>query len=151
MSGTVRLGPGTWLSLDGGAVEVVSLAGATVTVRDAAGRWQAIGTAVLLARAFPLDVPETAPPSAGLLAGLDVGQREAVSERAGHVREMLTGYRSDTSWPPSARHAGSSGAAPSSSSSTPGSRPQRSPAAPPGGSNFARMSGGGVAAPRLTA
>jgi len=95
VSGTVRLGPGTWLSLDGGAVEVVSLDGATVTVRDAAGSWQAIGTAVLLARATPLDVPETAPPSAGLLlAGLDASQQEEVSERAGHVREMLTGYRS---------------------------------------------------------
>jgi len=95
VSGTVRLGPGAWLSLDGAAVEVVSLDGATVTVRDAAGKWQAVGTAALLARAFPLDVPETAPPPAGLLlAGLDAGQREAVSERAGHVREMLTGYRS---------------------------------------------------------
>ena len=55
MSGTILLRPGSWLSLDGEAVEVVSLEGATVTVRDAAGAWQAMGTATLLARACPLD------------------------------------------------------------------------------------------------
>jgi transposase InsO family protein len=95
VSGTVLLRPGSWLSLDGGAVEVVSLDGATVTVRDADGKWQAVGTAALLARASSLDAPDEAPPPAGpLLAGLDGAGREALSERAGHVREMLTGYRS---------------------------------------------------------
>lgn len=95
MSGTVLLRPGSWLSLDGGVVEVVSLEGATVTVRDAAGTWQAVGTAALLARACPLDAPDELPPSAGvLLAGLDDREREALAGRAGHVREMLTGYRS---------------------------------------------------------
>jgi hypothetical protein len=71
MSGTVLLRPGSWLSLDGEAVEVVSLQGTTVTVRDAAGTWQAVGTATLLARACPLDAPDELLQSAGvLLAGL---------------------------------------------------------------------------------
>ena len=75
MSGTVLLRAGSWLSLDGEAVEVVSPEGAAVTVRDAAGTWQAVGTAALLARA-------------------------ALAERAGHVREMLTGYRSGSEQAP---------------------------------------------------
>jgi len=101
VSGTVLLRPGSWLSLDGEAVEVVSLDGATVTVRDADGNWQAVGTAALLARASSLDAPEEAPPPAGLLlAGLDSGEREALAERAGHVREMLTGYRSGSAQAP---------------------------------------------------
>ncbi|MGH3125981.1 MAG: helix-turn-helix domain-containing protein, partial [Streptosporangiaceae bacterium] len=91
----------SWLSLDGEAVEVVSIEGATVTVRDAAGTWQAVGTAALLARACPLDAPDELPPSAGvLLAGLDDSEREALAERAGHVREMLTGYRSGSEQAP---------------------------------------------------
>jgi transposase InsO family protein len=95
VSGTVSLRPGSWLSLDGGAVEVVSLDGATVTVRDKDGKWQAVGTAALIARSSSLDAPdEGMPPVGPLLAGLDSGERQALSERAGHVREMLTGYRS---------------------------------------------------------
>lgn len=51
MSGTVPLRPGSWLAVEGEAVEVIALDGATVTVRDAAGKWQALGTAAL----YPAD------------------------------------------------------------------------------------------------
>jgi transposase InsO family protein len=68
-----------------------------VTVRDAGQRWQALGMAGFLAVAVPLEVPEAGPLPAGpLLAGLAQDERDELAERAGHVREMLTGFRSGT-------------------------------------------------------
>jgi transposase InsO family protein len=91
------MGPGSWFSLDAEAVVIVALDGGRVTVRDAAGKWQALGIAAFLARAVPLDAAEGSPPPTGpLLAGLTSQERDAVTGRAGHVRELLTGYRSGT-------------------------------------------------------
>ena len=45
----------------------------------------------------PLEAPEGRPDPVGpLLAGLSGGEQSVVTERAGHVREVLTGYRSGT-------------------------------------------------------
>ncbi|HEY2579898.1 MAG TPA: helix-turn-helix domain-containing protein [Streptosporangiaceae bacterium] len=97
MTATVVVHPGSWFSLDGEAVEVVALDGAQVTVRDASQRWQALGMAGFLAAAVPLEVPEVSVLPAGpLLAGLADDERAGLAERAGHVREMLTGFRSGT-------------------------------------------------------
>jgi hypothetical protein len=69
----------------------------TSSLRDARDRWRTLGLAGFLARAVPLEAPQGRPTPAGpLLAGLSGSEQSAVTERAGHVREVLTGYRSGT-------------------------------------------------------
>lgn len=102
MSGSVAMRPGSRFSLGGEVVEVAGLQGAQVTVRDSGNRWRVMSMAAFLAVAAPLDAgPAPAFPPAGLLlAGLPEAESGALSERAGHVREVLTGYRSGTSESP---------------------------------------------------
>jgi transposase InsO family protein len=93
----LALTPGTRLIYDGDLVEVVELDGARVVVRNhrTAG-FVAVKLGMLVAGARPAD-PLPAAGGAPALAvawnGLTEAQRAAVSERAGHVREVLTGFR----------------------------------------------------------
>jgi hypothetical protein len=91
------LRPGTRLLRDGDVVEVVEFAGASVVVRNhRTGQFSTVRIGVLVAEARSVDGgPEEQVPSLAVaLDGLTEQQRAALSERAGHVREVLTGYRS---------------------------------------------------------
>ncbi len=97
MSQAVVVCPGSRFAFDGEVVEVTQFGGTRVTVRDARDRWRTLGLAGFLARAVPLEAPDGGPALVGpLLAGLSGSERSALAERAGHVREVLTGYRSGT-------------------------------------------------------
>ena len=97
MSRAVAVCPGSRFAFDGEVVEVTGFEGTRVTLRDARDRWRTLGLAGFLARAAPLEAPDARPAPAGpLLAGLSGSEQSAVTERAGHVREVLTGYRSGT-------------------------------------------------------
>jgi transposase InsO family protein len=97
VSGAVVIGPGSRFSFDGEVVEVTGFEGTRVTLRDGRGRWRTLGLAGFLAGAVPVEAPDARPAPVGpLLAGLSGGEQSVVTERAGHVREVLTGYRSGT-------------------------------------------------------
>jgi len=91
----VTLSPGTRLVYDGDLVEVVELGAAQVVVRiDRTASFVTVKLSRLVALAGPAD-PRPAAEDVLSLAwnGLTDAQRAAVRERAGHVREVLTGYR----------------------------------------------------------
>jgi putative transposase len=97
VSGAVVICAGSRFSFDGEVVEVTGFEGTRVTLRDGRDRWRTLGVAGFLARAVPVEAPQGRPAPAGpLLAGLSGGEQSVVTERAGHVREVLTGYRSGT-------------------------------------------------------
>jgi len=97
VSRAVVICPGSRFAFDGEVVEVTGFEGTRVTLRDARDRWRTLGLAGFLARAAPLEAPQGRPVPAGpLLAGLSGSEQSAVAGRAGHVREVLTGYRSGT-------------------------------------------------------
>jgi transposase InsO family protein len=97
VSGAVVIGPGSRFSFDGEVVEVTGFEGTRVTLRDGRDRWRTLGLAGFLAGAVPVEAPDARPAPVGpLLAGLSGGEQSVVTERAGHVREVLTGYRSGT-------------------------------------------------------
>jgi hypothetical protein len=101
---TGLLFPGARLLLDGEIVVVTELDGSRVTVRgETGGRYTAVGLGELVARARPAgdggDDPGYLPELAA--AGLTPDKLNRAAARAGHVREVLTGYRS--SHPGSAR------------------------------------------------
>ncbi len=97
MSGAVVICPGSRFAFDGEVVEVTGFEGTRVTLRDGRDRWRTLGLAGFLARAVPLEAPDARPAPVGpLLAGLSGSEQSVVTERAGHVREVLTGYRSGT-------------------------------------------------------
>ncbi len=102
----VRVGVGTRFVLDGEAAEVVEVAandhGVSVGLRIGAGRRMVIlGLRELLdsGRARPIadcgdtSADERGEPASIILAELSAVQRARVLERAGHIREVLTGYR----------------------------------------------------------
>jgi len=97
VSGAVVICPGSRFAFDGEVVEVTGFEGTRVTLRDGRDCWRTLGLAGFLARAVPLEAPGGRPAPAGpLLAGLSGSEQSVVTERAGHVREVLTGYRSGT-------------------------------------------------------
>ncbi len=97
MSRAVAVCPGSRFAFDGEIVEVTGFEGTRVTLRDARDHWRTLSLAGFLARAVPLEAPGGRPAPAGpLLAGLPGAEQSAVTVRAGHVRELLTGYRSGT-------------------------------------------------------
>ena len=97
MGTTVLLQQGAWLQFDGELLEVVTVEATRVTLRSARGWWRTVGTAEFLSSAQTAQEPEEPVPSAGLrLAALTAAARKAVGERAAHIRELLTGYRSGT-------------------------------------------------------
>lgn len=105
-SAGVRVGVGTRVRYDGETFEVIAMAitatGNEVVLKDQRGRvmWLAVKELLLSDRAQV--IPNSPGPSsvddeelAGVvLAQLSQGQREALLERAAHIREVLTGYRS---------------------------------------------------------
>lgn len=106
----VRVGVGTRFVYDGELVEVVEMGsgpgGNDVVLRSAAGKRnvQHVALRELLASERARIVPDLSGPSAAdpqdpatvVLAELTEAQQDAVTERAAHVREALTGYRSGT-------------------------------------------------------
>lgn len=95
MSQAVTLHTGARFTFDGELVEVVQLDGTRVTVRDARDRWRTVGLTAFLAGATPMVAGDDGSAAVGAsLAALSDTEQRALSERAGHVRELLTGYRS---------------------------------------------------------
>ncbi|MGW1196544.1 transposase [Streptomyces sp. NPDC002536] len=107
MSGAaVRVGVGTRFRYDGEMAEIVEMtataAGNEAVLKDGRGRLVRLSVRELLFSGRAEIVPEEAGPSSHdaqeiasvVLSQLDDAQREQVMERAGHVREVLTGYRS---------------------------------------------------------
>ena len=100
MSGRVlSLAPGSRLIFDGEVVEVAAVDGVRVTLRnDRTRRFTAVQISRLAASARPAGgTPPAgaAGASPGLVPGsLAGGQLDLLAERAGHVREVLTGYKS---------------------------------------------------------
>jgi putative transposase len=102
LAGQVLLAPGVRLWFDGELVEVVELAAARVGVRMLrTGGLVSMGLVDLVAGATAVDAEGRGPrpegrqePAGTLLAALGPAQQRAVRERAGHVREVLTGFRS---------------------------------------------------------
>jgi len=95
MSGQVlSLAPGSRLVFDGEVAEVVAIDGVRVTLRnDRTRRFTAVQISRLAASARPAG--GTIPAGTGLAPGSLAGEQlEQVAEQAGHVREVLTGYRS---------------------------------------------------------
>ncbi|MBF6412944.1 Mu transposase C-terminal domain-containing protein [Nocardia cyriacigeorgica] len=103
----VRVGVGTRFVYDGETVEVVQFdttsAGAVVTLRmDRGQRLVRIGLRELLDSPSARVIPDSGGPSSRdldelasvALDALSKSDRALVRERAGHVREVLTGYRS---------------------------------------------------------
>jgi len=115
-TGGVRIAVGARLLFQGDAVQVASFDGRTVVLqRERGGRVVSVSLAVLAAGAsvLPQSSGQVSRPAgdgeplaldagadAGLgvgavaLAALDAGQLAVVAARAGHVREVLTGFRS---------------------------------------------------------
>jgi transposase InsO family protein len=102
----VRVGVGTRFRYDGETVEVIEMAitstGSEVVLKDRRGRVMRLAVKELLLSDQAQVIPDNPGPSSGddedlasvVLAQLSQGQREALLERAAHVREVLTGYRS---------------------------------------------------------
>lgn len=110
MSGAgTRLGVGTRFRYDGETVEVVEMAatsaGNEVVLKDGRGSILRLSLAQLLFSDRAVIIPDEAGPSADddkeiasvILGQLDAKERAKVLERAEHVREVLTGYRSGSS------------------------------------------------------
>jgi len=100
MSGQVlSLAPGSRLVFDGEVVEVVAIDGVRATLRnDRTRRFTAVQISRLAASARPAGgtLPAAdASVSPGLVLGSLAGEQlDQLAEQAGHVREVLTGYRS---------------------------------------------------------
>ena len=100
MSGrTVVLAPGARLLFDGEVVEVLALEGTRVSLRLVrTDGMQTVGLARLVGAARGMVEPAGDDAALGVaLAGLTAKQREQVEQRAEHVREVLTGFRSGRS------------------------------------------------------
>lgn len=93
---TVTVAVGSSLQVDGELARVVEFDGRTVTLGLSEGRYSSMAVAELVRRARAVDpVDDGDGDDPGLvLAGLSAAEREQVAQRAGHVREVLTGYAS---------------------------------------------------------
>jgi transposase InsO family protein len=106
VSGSVRIGVGTKVLYDGDLAEVVELqplrAGTSAVLRDRRGRMLRVSVRELLAGERARIVPEESGPASDdpgelasvVLAGLSDRDRRTMQERASHIREVLTGFRS---------------------------------------------------------
>ena len=100
----VSLRPGARFVFDGEAVEVTAMEGGQLTLRDARDRWRTVSLPVFLAQAVIFEEnAESGAVSGGspvgmtaetALATLSAAERQRLSERADHVREVMSGYRS---------------------------------------------------------
>ncbi|WP_228542604.1 transposase [Nocardia sp. XZ_19_369] len=94
---TIRIAVGMTLLFDGESVRIVEFDGRRVTLRHSDDRFSSVAVSEFVTRARGTEVTDPdadqeADPGL-VLAGLSVADRERVAERAGHVREVLTGYR----------------------------------------------------------
>ncbi|HEV2343919.1 MAG TPA: Mu transposase C-terminal domain-containing protein [Actinocrinis sp.] len=80
---------------EGGPVEVTALEGSRVTLRVGPNSWRTVSLTALVAdlgaRREVVGEPDALVPR---LTGLTAAQRTAVKQKADHVREVMTGYRS---------------------------------------------------------
>lgn len=93
----VSLFPGVRLFFGGDVVEVVDVDGLRTTVRnERTGEYSSVPLGQLAAGARSMDEPALAAADGVglLLASLSADQRQRLRERAGHVREVLSGYQS---------------------------------------------------------
>src|SRR5712691_2498028 len=102
----VRVGVGTRFRYDGETVEVIEMAvtatGNEVVLKDHHGRLMRLAVRELLLSDRAQVIPDSPGPSSDdpdepatvTLAELTEAERDAVLERAAHIREVLTGYRS---------------------------------------------------------
>lgn len=100
------MGVGTRFRYDGETVEVIEMAitatGNEVALKDHHGRVMRLAVKELLQSVRAQVIPDSPGPSSDddeglagvVLAQLSHGQRDALLERAAHIREVLTGYRS---------------------------------------------------------
>jgi hypothetical protein len=105
-SAGIRVGVGSRFRYDGETVEVIEVAitatGNEVVLKDQHGRVMRLAVRELLLSDRAQVIPDSPGPSSGdgedlasvVLAQLSRGQREALLERAAHIRELLTGFRS---------------------------------------------------------
>ncbi|MEV7929213.1 integrase [Kitasatospora sp. NPDC088779] len=93
---TVTVVIGATLLVDGDPVEVVEFDGRSVMVRTLGdGAYRSLNLAELASRARGLGAGPAEGDDPGLvLAGLSAAEQEKVAARAGHVREVLTGFTS---------------------------------------------------------
>ncbi|GGP98594.1 hypothetical protein GCM10010215_25350 [Streptomyces virginiae] len=103
-----RVGVSTYFRYDGETVEVVEMAATTagneVALKDSRGRILRLSLKELLFSDRAAVIPNESGPGAGdleqiasvVLGQLDEPERRKVLDRAGHVREVLTGFRSGT-------------------------------------------------------
>lgn len=93
---TMTVTVGVMLLLDGDAAKVVEFDGRSVTLQMLGdGSYRGVSLAELVSRARSLEEAGPQDGDPGLvLAGLPAVEREKVAVRAGHVREVLTGFAS---------------------------------------------------------
>ena len=94
MSGrTVTIAAGQTVLFDGEPANIVEFDGRSVALRGADGAYRSVSVVEFASRARALEPALQREADPGLvLAGLTRAEREQVAERAGHVREVLTGY-----------------------------------------------------------
>jgi hypothetical protein len=94
--GSALLQVGARFAFDGELVEVVQMEGSRISVRDAQDRWRTLSLTGFLARATAVGGRAPVEALGARMAALTVSERAVLAERAGHVREVFTGYRSGT-------------------------------------------------------
>ncbi|MFF0458423.1 transposase [Nocardia africana] len=91
----VTVAVGVTVLVDGDAVRVVEFDGRKVTVQYGDGRYGSFSLTEFVGRATGLEpVVEDSSDPGVVLSGLSAGERERAAHRAGHIRELLTGFRS---------------------------------------------------------
>ena len=93
---SVLLRVGERFAFDGDVVEVVQLEGTRVSVRGTGDRWRTVSLSEFLTRAAAVGTPIPVEAVGTRMASLTAAQRTALATRAGHVREVLTGYQAGT-------------------------------------------------------
>jgi transposase InsO family protein len=91
---TVTVAVGSSLLVDGEIARVVEFDGRAVTVQLSDARYSTMTMAELVRRARGLDPADGEDDPGLVLAGLSATERKEVTQRAAHVREVLTGYMS---------------------------------------------------------
>ncbi len=101
MDARVKVGVGTRLVRDGEACEIVALEGDAAVVEDRRGKWARVRLVDVLRDGGPYEVRLTTAEVAGgddscvvMLAAAGEDAVRRALERAAHVREVLSGYRS---------------------------------------------------------
>lgn len=87
------------MQFDGEIFEIVQVEAGRVTLRNARQRWRTVAMPEFLAGAKSAG-SEPVPALGPRLAALPASVRETVGERAAHIREFLTGYRSGSGQDP---------------------------------------------------